>query len=119
MAISMHLHQVVSLGLSDGKINTIFVFMRYSFSACRVSDTSNVVFPGQIIIDDEEEVLIYRKSRVIGCKESRVRFGAIGSVSISKGLLFVDIFIETKGGREIVAQGFTRSDAKEIVNLIG
>ncbi|MBP5507804.1 MAG: hypothetical protein J6Y23_08180 [Prevotella sp.] len=92
--------------------------MIYKFYASRVSGDGNSVFPDEIIIDDEEEVLIYRKPRVIGCKESRVRFGAIGSVSIQKHLLFADIYIETKGGREIVAKGFTRSDAEEIASLL-
>ena len=92
--------------------------MRYEFTASRVSGDGNAVFPDEITIDDEEEVLIYRKPRVIGCKESRVRFGAIGSISIQKKLLFADIYIETRGGREIVAKGFTRSDAEEITSLV-
>lgn len=92
--------------------------MIHRFYASRVSGDGNAVFPDEIIIDDEEEVLIHRKPRVIGCKESRVRFGAIGSVSIQKHLLFADIYIETKGGREIVAKGFTRSDAEEIALLL-
>lgn len=92
--------------------------MIYEFTACRVSGDGNAVFPDEIIIDDEEEVLIYRKPRVIGCKESRVKFGAIGSVSVNKGLIFADICIETKGGREIVARGFSRSDADEISRLV-
>jgi len=92
--------------------------MRYEFTASRVSGDGNAVFPDEITIDDEEEVLIYRKPRVIGCKESRVRFGAIGSMSIQKKLLFADIYIETRGGREIVAKGFTRSDAEEIASLV-
>lgn len=93
--------------------------MIYEFTACRVSGDGNAVFPDEIIIDDEEEVLIYRKSRVIGCKESRVRFGAIGSVTIQKHLLFADIYIETRGGREIIARGFTRDDAEEIASIVG
>lgn len=92
--------------------------MIYEFSASRVSGDGNVVFPDEIIIDDEEEVLIYRKPRFIGYKESRVRFSAIGSISVQKGLVFADIYIETKGGREIVAKGFTRSDAEEITSLV-
>ena len=92
--------------------------MTYEYTACRVSGDGNAVFPDEIIIDDEEEVLIYRKPRVIGCKESCVRFGAIGSVTIQKHLLFADIYIETRGGREIIARGFTRDDAEEIASLI-
>ena len=93
--------------------------MTYEYTACRVSGDGNAVFPDEIIIDDEEEVLIYRKPRVIGCKESRVRFGAIGSITIQKHLLFADICIETRGGREIIARGFTRDDAEEIASIVG
>lgn len=92
--------------------------MVYEFTASRVSGDGNAVFPDEIIIDDEEEVLIFRKPRVIGCKESRVRFGAIGSISVHKGLVFADIYIETRGGREIVARGFTRGDAEKIASLV-
>lgn len=92
--------------------------MIYEFSASRVSGDGNAVFPDEIIIDDEEEVLIYRKPRLIGCKESKVRFGAIGSVTIQKGILFADIYIETRGGREIVAKGFSYSDAESIASII-
>lgn len=40
--------------------------MTYKFTACRVSGDGNAVFPDEIIIDDEEEALIYRKPRIIG-----------------------------------------------------
>ena len=80
--------------------------MIYEFTASRVSGDGNAVFPDEIIIDDEEEVLIYRKPRVIGCKETRVRFGAIGSVTVQKHLLFADIYIEC-------------SDAEEIASIVG
>ena len=93
--------------------------MTYKFTACRVSGDSNVVFPDEIIVDDEEEILIHRKPRVIGCKETTVRFGAIGSLSVNKKVLFADIVLETKGGREICARGFTRSDAERIAKLVG
>lgn len=93
--------------------------MTYEFYASRVSGDGNAVFPDEIIIDDEEEVLIYRKPRVIGSKETRIRFGAIGSVTVQKHLLFADIYIETKGGREIIARGFTRYDAEEIASIVG
>ncbi len=92
--------------------------MKHYFTACRVSGDGNAVFPDEIIIDDEEEVLIYRKPRLIGSKESRIRFGAIGSVSINKHMLFADIYIETRGGREVCAKGFSFSDAKKIARLV-
>ena len=92
--------------------------MTYKFTTCRVSGDGNAVFPDEIIIDDEEEVVTFRKPHLIGCKESRVRVGARGSVTVHKHLLFADIYIETRGGRDIVAHGFTRSDAEKIAALL-
>ena len=89
----------------------------YEFTACRVSGDGNAVFPDKIIIDDE--YVIYRKSRVIGRKDIKLRHEAIGCVTLNKHLLFADIIIETRGGQVITARGFTRSDAEEIATLIG
>ena len=58
--------------------------------------------------------MIHRKPKLIGCKETRLRFGSIASIEIDKHILFADIIFETKGGREIVSRGFTRDDADEI-----
>ena len=57
-------------------------------------------------------------SKLIGYDDVKVRFGAIGCVSRSAGLVFCDVIIETNGGRTIRAKGFTRSDAEEIVDLL-
>lgn len=92
--------------------------MIYEYEASRVSGDGNAVFPDEIIIDDEEEVLIHRKPKLIGCKETKVRFGAIASIQIDTHILFADIIIETRGGREIIARGFTRDDADEIRELL-
>ena len=92
--------------------------MNRTFTACRISGDGNAVFPDEIIIDDEEEVLIHRKPKLIGSKETKVRFGAVASVLVDKHVLFADIIIETRGGREIVAKGFTRDDADEIKELL-
>lgn len=92
--------------------------MTYEFEACRVSGGGNTVFPDELIIDDEDEVVIHRKPRLIGCKETKVRFGAIASIQIDKHILFADIIIETRGGRVIIARGFTRDDADEIKGLL-
>lgn len=89
----------------------------YEFTASRVSGDGNAVFPDKIIIDDD--FVIYRKSRLIGHKEIKVRHDAIGCVTVNAHLIFADITIETKGGEEITARGFTRGDADEIVRLIG
>lgn len=91
--------------------------MIYEFEASRVSGDGNAVFPDEIIID-EEEVVIHRKPKLIGCKETQIRFGAIASIQVDKHILFADIIIETRGGREIVARGFVRDDADYIKELL-
>ena len=90
----------------------------YSFTASRVSGDGNAMFPDEIIIDDDEETVIHRKPKLIGCKETQIRFGAIASIHVDKHILFADISIETRGGREIVARGFTRDDADSIKRLL-
>lgn len=52
----------------------------YTFEASRVSGDGNAIFLDEIIIDDEEEVVIHRKPKLIGCKETKIRFGAIASI---------------------------------------
>lgn len=91
---------------------------RYEFTASRVSGDGNAVFPDKLIIDDDEEVVVHRKAKLIGSKETKIRFGAIASVMCDKHVLFADIIIETRGGREIAARGFTREDANRIKALL-
>ena len=90
--------------------------MAYKFTASRVSGDGNAVFPDKLIITDE--YVIYRKARVIGYKETKIRLSAVGSVSVQQHLLFADIIIESKGGNMIEARGFSRSDARKIANLL-
>lgn len=90
----------------------------YKFTASRVSGDGNAIFPDEIIIDYDEEVVIHRKPKLIGSKETKIRFGAIASVEFDKSLLFVDIIIETRGGRKIIGRGFTRGDANRIKRLL-
>ena len=90
--------------------------MTYEFTASRVSGDGNAVFPDKLIITDE--YVIYRKARVIGYKETKIRLSAVGSVSVQQHLLFADIIIESKGGNVIEARGFSRSDARKIANLL-
>ena len=90
--------------------------MAYELTASRVSGDGNAVFPDKLIITDE--FVIYRKSRVIGYKETKIRLSAVGSVSVRQHLLFADIIIESKGGNVIVARGFSRGEAREIADLL-
>ena len=91
--------------------------MKYTFSASRVTG-GNVVFPDQLVIDDDTQKVTYRKKKLIGYDETTIRFSSIGSVSRSTGLMFCDITIETNGGVTIVPNGFSRSDANTIVNML-
>ena len=90
--------------------------MAYEYTASRVSGDGNAVFPDKLIITDE--YVIYRKARVIGYKETKIRLSSVGSVSVQQHLLFADIIIESKGGNMIEARGFSRSDARKIANLL-
>ena len=91
--------------------------MKHTFEASRVTG-GNVVFPDQLIIDDEADKVTFRKKKLIGYDETTIRFSSIGSVSRSAGLLFCDVTIETSGGVTILANGFTRSDANDIIRLL-
>ena len=90
---------------------------KYEFSACRATG-GNAIFPDTIIIDKRAKEIIYRKNKVIGCREIKVQFNSLGSITIEKHILFADIVIETSGGNRIVAKGFTREDADEISRII-
>lgn len=68
--------------------------MTYEFETCRLSGEGNTIFPNEIIIDDEEEVVIHRKPKLIGCRETKIMFGAIASVQIDKHSLFADIVMK-------------------------
>lgn len=90
--------------------------MAYEFTASRVSGDGNAVFPDKLIITDE--FVIYRKPRVIGYKETKIRLSAVGSVTVRQHLLFADIIIESRGGNVIEARGFSRGGAREIAALL-
>ena len=85
------------------------------FEASRLSE-SNVLFPDKIEIDDTN--VTYYKGTLVGYRTMVISRCSIASVRVSKGLLFADIIIESRGGGQIVARGFTRSDAREILGLL-
>lgn len=90
--------------------------MAYYFTASRLTGKNNVVFPDEIVI--KGDVVIYRKGRIIGYKETKMGRDTISSVSIDAHLLFADVIIETRGGMKICAKGFTRDDASDIARLL-
>ena len=89
--------------------------MPYKFSASHITG-GNVVFPDKLEIDDEK--VTFYKARLIGYATMVIQRSSIGSVSLKAGLFFADIIIETNGGQVTVANGFTRSDAKQIQQLL-
>ena len=89
--------------------------MSYQFTASHIT-SGNMLFPDKLEIDDEK--VTFYKAKLIGHESTVIQRSAIGSVSLNVGLFFADIIIETKGGQRTVANGFTRSDAKRIQQLL-
>lgn len=89
--------------------------MSYQFKASHIT-SGNMLFPDKLEIDDEK--VTFYKAKLIGHESTVIQRSAIGSVSLNAGLFFSDIIIETKGGQRTVANGFTRSDAKRIQQLL-
>ena len=89
--------------------------MSYQFTASHIT-SGNMLFPDKLEIDDEK--VTFYKAKLIGHESTVIQRSAIGSVSLNAGLFFADIIIETKGGQRTVANGFTRSDAKRIQQLL-
>ena len=69
-------------------------------------------------INKNNDTLVYKKGTLLGYKSKTLRLAAIGCVSMSEGILFRDIIIETNGGQQIAAKGFLVSDAKQIVKIL-
>ncbi|MGN0033262.1 MAG: PH domain-containing protein [Candidatus Limimorpha sp.] len=89
--------------------------MKYSFVASHLT-RGNVIFPDRLEVDEEK--IVFYKAKLIGHESTVIQRAGVGSVSMKAGLLFADIIIETKGGQVTVANGFSRSDAKQILELL-
>ncbi len=89
--------------------------MTYKFSANRMTG-GNAIFPDKLEIDDAR--VTFYKARLMGYSTTVIQRSNIGSVSLKAGLFFADIIIETNGGQITVANGFSRSDAKQIQQLL-
>jgi hypothetical protein len=86
------------------------------FVASRWSGDDNAVFPDRLEI--ERTCVTYFKGTVVGYRKSIIPRERIASVHMRSGLLFANIIIESFGGREIVARGFSKSDARRVVELL-
>lgn len=88
----------------------------YRFSAVRISRSDNIVFPDRLIIDDEK--VVFYKGKLIGYNSTTIARENIGGVSIKAEILFADVILETTGGQRVVAEGFSKHDAKTIQKLL-
>ncbi|MDR0602983.1 MAG: hypothetical protein LBG80_01600 [Bacteroidales bacterium] len=87
-----------------------------TFIAQRISRQNNVLFPDKITVEGPK--ITYYKGEIIGYKSIVISAGNIASVAINENILFADVVIESKGGQTITARGFTKTDAREIMNLL-
>ena len=90
-------------------------FIVYKFTASRLS-RENTLFPDQLEIDASN--VSYYKGYFFGHKSTVIPRNNISSVSTNMGIIFADVIIESKGGKRIIAGGFKKDDAKEIVRLL-
>ena len=78
--------------------------MTYEFETCRLSGEGNTIFPDEIIIDDEEAVVIHRKPKLIGCRETKMHIDYLPPKSRPAALYgkrpFTDdgLFFQIEGG---------------------
>ena len=86
------------------------------FTASRLT-SGNTIFPTRIEVTPERVARI--KPRWIGVSEESIPISKIASVSISTGLIFSSIRIESAGGATpIVSDGHTKGDALALRDLI-
>ena len=86
------------------------------FSASRLT-AGNLIFPTRIEVTSDRVARI--KPRWIGRSEDSIPIAKIASVSISTGLIFSSIRVESTGGATpIVSDGHYKGDAIAIRDLI-
>lgn len=87
-----------------------------TFKAHRISRDNNVLYPDVIRIDDDN--VYYSKGAIIGYTTTTIPKSAIAAVNLSAGLFFADITIYSSGNKAIVAEGFSKKDARIIAELL-
>ena len=88
------------------------------FIASRWSSNDNAVFPDRLEIDDNNGNVTFHKGTVIGYRQTFISRQNIASVRIATGLFFADIIIESMGGAQVRATGFTNRDARAIMTIL-
>lgn len=93
-----------------------FSLIMETFTAHRISQDDNVLFPDIMEIDVDRVLLT--KNRIFGHRTTTIYIKNIASVTMSSGILFADVKIETTGGRVYRSEGYRKSDARRIVELL-
>ncbi|PYV10066.1 MAG: hypothetical protein DMG23_08905 [Acidobacteria bacterium] len=89
---------------------------RYVFTASRWT-SGNLIFPVHIEITPQRVSRI--KTRLLGSDEESMAMSNVASISISTGLIWSQIRIESSGGTDpIVSHGHRKADARRIRDLI-
>ena len=88
--------------------------MRHTYSASPFTSPKNIILPAQITIDDKQGVVILKEPNLIGGSEVRLNISCT-TISISSGLLFSNVIVESAGGKRYVLQGFSRMDAESLL----
>ena len=86
-----------------------------TFTASRLSD-NNGLFPDRLEINANN--VTHFKGTLVGYRSTVIARANIASVNIGSGLFFADVTIESMGGKNIEASGFTKADARTIFGLL-
>ena len=86
------------------------------YTASRISANHNVLFPDKISVDNDR--IVYYKGALIGYQTTVIQRSSISSVRLLSNILFADIIIESRGGRKVVINGLSKSDARDIYELL-
>lgn len=87
-----------------------------TFIANRWSGNDNAVFPDRLEIDTS--IITYFKGTVVGYHKFVIPRDRVASIHLRSGLIFADVIIETFGGQVVIARGFTKRDARTILNTL-
>lgn len=86
------------------------------FTASRISNNGNVLYPDAIAIDDYNDT--YYKGRPVGYETTIIPRRCINGVYLDSHIFFADVVISSAGHETISAHGFKKSIAREIVKIL-
>lgn len=87
-----------------------------TYTASRLSSEGNALYPDKLAINPMH--VIYYKAALLGYQTTTIARRNIASVHASAGILFADVVIASHGGQMIIARGFTKPMAREIVTFL-